>query len=118
LTVVIRQLRLSLKRKPKKKKVLGSVVNIRREFQAVWLVETVVEIRPHAVGGRDRRCVYEDGDSEDLSLRDLVSLQFSDLNVLEQDPAQMTEAKPVADYDQDVESKEVFAHGPSLVKFS
>jgi hypothetical protein len=98
--------------------VLGSVVNIRREFQAVWLVETVVEIRPHAVGGRDRRCVYEDGDSEDLSLRDLVSLQFSDLNVLEQDPAQMTEAKPVADYDQDVESKEVFAHGPSLVKFS
>jgi hypothetical protein len=48
------------KRKPKKKrkkKVLGSVVNVgfkfHREFQAVWLVGTVVEIHPHAVGGRD-----------------------------------------------------------------
>jgi hypothetical protein len=41
-----------------------------------------------AVGGRDRRCVYEDGDSEDLSLRDMVSLQFSDLYVSADDGSQ------------------------------
>eukprot|EP00550_Attheya_septentrionalis_P009864 CAMPEP_0198287132 /NCGR_PEP_ID=MMETSP1449-20131203/6039_1 /TAXON_ID=420275 /ORGANISM="Attheya septentrionalis, Strain CCMP2084" /LENGTH=1964 /DNA_ID=CAMNT_0043985037 /DNA_START=184 /DNA_END=6078 /DNA_ORIENTATION=- len=35
---------------------------------------TVVKIRPGAVGGRDRRCVYTDGDLEDLSLDELREL--------------------------------------------
>ena len=34
----------------------------------------VIKIREGAAGGRDRRCVYEDGDLEDLSMEELVSL--------------------------------------------
>jgi hypothetical protein len=33
----------------------------------------VTEIRPGAAGGKDRRCVYEDGDLEDLSMEELES---------------------------------------------
>ena len=39
-----------------------------------WFKGKVVEIRPGAVGGKDRRCEYEDGDMEDLSLHQLRSL--------------------------------------------
>ena len=34
-----------------------------------------------AEGGKDRRCVYDDGDSEDLSLLELQTLAILDLNV-------------------------------------
>jgi hypothetical protein len=46
----------------------------RKEFDSGWFYGTVVEIRPHAVGGRDRRCVYEDGDCEDLTFNELKRL--------------------------------------------
>ena len=36
-----------------------------------WFKGKVVAIRPGAVGGKDRRCKYEDGDVEDLSLSQL-----------------------------------------------
>ena len=39
-----------------------------------WFKGKVVEIRPGAAGGKDRRCEYEDGDKEDLSLHQLRSL--------------------------------------------
>jgi hypothetical protein len=39
-----------------------------------WFKGKVVKIRPGAMGGKDRRCEYEDGDVEDLSLRQLRSL--------------------------------------------
>ena len=39
-----------------------------------WFKGKVVEIRPGAAGGHDRRCEYEDGDMEDLSLQQLRSL--------------------------------------------
>mmetsp|Transcript_5338 Transcript_5338/g.12757 ORF Transcript_5338/g.12757 Transcript_5338/m.12757 type:complete len:739 (+) Transcript_5338:260-2476(+) len=39
-----------------------------------WFKGKVVEIRPGAAGGKDRRCEYEDGDMEDLSLHQLRSL--------------------------------------------
>jgi len=38
-------------------------------------VGRVVEIRPGAMGGKDRRCQYEDGDVEDLSLSQLHKLE-------------------------------------------
>jgi len=91
------------KLKPKKN-VLGSVVNVgdvgykfRKEFQAVWTVGTVEEnYSLRSQGGKICRCVYTDGRSENLSLRVLVRLQLLDPNVSKHDPAQMTEAKPVA----------------------
>jgi hypothetical protein len=46
----------------------------RKEFDSGWFYGTVVEILPHAVGGRDRRCVYEDGDCEDLTYNELKRL--------------------------------------------
>ena len=39
-----------------------------------WFKGKVVQIRPGAVGGKNRRCEYEDGDMEDLSLHQLRSL--------------------------------------------
>jgi hypothetical protein len=40
-----------------------------------WFTGTVVEIIPNAYMGYDRRCVYtEDGDVEDLRIKDLVEL--------------------------------------------
>jgi hypothetical protein len=46
----------------------------RKEFDSGWFNGKVVEIRPNAVGGRDRRCVYEDGDCEDLTFNELKRL--------------------------------------------
>ena len=40
-----------------------------------WFKGKVVEILSGAAGGKDRRCEYEDGDMEDLSLHQLRSLQ-------------------------------------------
>ena len=45
-----------------------------KEFDSGWYNGTVVEILPHAIGGWDRRCVYEDGDCEDLALNELIRL--------------------------------------------
>jgi hypothetical protein len=41
-----------------------------KEFDSGWYKGTVVKILPHAVGGQDRRCVYEDGDCEDLTFNE------------------------------------------------
>ena len=45
-----------------------------KEFDSGWYNGTVVEILPHAIGGWDRRCIYEDGDCEDLALNELIRL--------------------------------------------
>ena len=45
-----------------------------KEFDSGWYNGTVVEILPHAIGGWDRRCIYEDGDCEDLTLNALIRL--------------------------------------------
>ena len=42
-----------------------------------WFKGKVVAIRPGAVGGKDRRCKYEDGDVEDLSLSQLHKLHHA-----------------------------------------
>ena len=39
-----------------------------------WFKGKVMEIRQGAMGGKDRRCKYEDGDMEDLSLQQLRKL--------------------------------------------
>ena len=84
--------------KPKSFVGVGDVgYKFRKEFQAVWTVGTVVEnYSLRSQGGKICRCVYTDGRSENLSLRVLVRLQLLDPNVSKHDPAQMTEAKPVA----------------------
>jgi hypothetical protein len=46
----------------------------RKEFDSGWFNGKVVKILPHAVGGQDRRCVYEDGDFEDLMFDELKRL--------------------------------------------
>jgi hypothetical protein len=45
-----------------------------KEFDSGWYNGTVVEILPHVFGGRDRRCIYEDDDCEDLALNELIRL--------------------------------------------
>jgi len=46
----------------------------RKEFDSGWFNGKVVEILPHALSGWDRRCVYEDGDCEDLMFDELKRL--------------------------------------------
>ncbi|KAL3771290.1 hypothetical protein ACHAWO_005947 [Cyclotella atomus] len=46
----------------------------RKLFDAGWFDGKVIEIRPLAQGGKDRRVVYTDGDMEDLSVDDLRDL--------------------------------------------
>jgi hypothetical protein len=59
----------------------------RKEFHSGWFTGTVKQIRPLAKGDKDRRCVYDDGDSEDLSLIELQTLAKLDPNVTKQKPA-------------------------------
>jgi len=46
----------------------------RKKFGSGWYDGKVTEIRPLAENGYDRRCVYSDGDIEDLRLEDLELL--------------------------------------------
>ena len=46
----------------------------RKEFDSGLYKGTVIEILQDAIGGLDRRCVYEDGDYEDLTLNELKRL--------------------------------------------
>jgi hypothetical protein len=55
--------------------------NFHKEFDSGWYKGTVVEILSHAVGGWDCRCVYEDGDCEDLTLSELKQLASLSSNV-------------------------------------
>jgi hypothetical protein len=75
----------------KKKEVVNVVGDVgykfRKEFDSGWFTGTVEQIRPLAEGGKDRRCVYDDGDSEDLSLIELQTLAILDPNVTKQEPA-------------------------------
>lgn len=57
----------------------------RKEFDSGWFTGTVKQIRPLAEGGKDRRCVYDDGDSEDLSLMQLQILAIFDSNITDDD---------------------------------
>lgn len=50
----------------------------RKKFGSKFFIGKVVEIRLQAEGGLDQRCVYEDGDGEDLSVADLELLASSD----------------------------------------
>ena len=52
-----------------------------KEFDSGWYHGTVVEILQDADDGWDRRCVYEDGDCEDLSLPELKRLATLSSNV-------------------------------------
>jgi len=84
----------SFSKAAKKKEPNNIVVNVgdigykfRKEFDSGWFTGTVKHIRPLAEGGKDRRCVYDDGDSEDLSLIELQTLAILDPNVTKQKPA-------------------------------
>jgi len=46
----------------------------RKKFHAGWFTGIVTKIRPGAQFDKDRRCIYEDGDEEDLSFKDLKIL--------------------------------------------
>ncbi|KAL7517316.1 hypothetical protein ACHAWX_002248 [Stephanocyclus meneghinianus] len=60
---------------------LGNVgYKFRKLFDAGWFDGKVIEIRPLAEGGKDRRVLYTDGDMEDLSLDDLQELAKLDPN--------------------------------------
>ncbi len=45
-----------------------------KEFDSGWYNGTVIEILQDADDGWDRRCIYEDGDCEDLTLNELIRL--------------------------------------------
>jgi len=84
----------SFSKAAKKKEPNNIVVNVgdigykfRKEFDSGWFTGTVKHIRPLAEGGKDRRCVYDDGDSEDLSLIELQTLAILDPNVTKLKPA-------------------------------
>ncbi|KAL7543787.1 hypothetical protein ACHAXR_013379 [Thalassiosira sp. AJA248-18] len=60
---------------------LGDVgYEFRKKFDSGWYTGKVTEIRPLAANGYDRRCIYSDGDIEDLSLQDLELLATLDPN--------------------------------------
>ena len=61
---------------------LGEVgYEFRKKFESGWYTGKVTEIRPHDLSnGYDRRCVYTDGDIEDLRLEDLQELAKLDPN--------------------------------------
>lgn len=46
----------------------------RKQFDDGWYTGEVVKIRPGAARGKDRRCRYNDGDEEDLSMLELQTL--------------------------------------------
>jgi hypothetical protein len=52
-----------------------------KEFDSGWYNGKVVEILSHALGGWDRRCVYDNGDCEDLALSELKRLATLSSNV-------------------------------------
>jgi len=52
----------------------------RKKFNTGWFTGKVTEIRPLAANGYNRRCVYSDGDVEDLRLEDLEELAKLDPN--------------------------------------
>jgi len=61
--------------------MIGEVgYEFRKQFDEGWFTGKVVKIRPGAAHGKDRRCLYEDGDTEDLSLAELRTLAKRDPN--------------------------------------
>eukprot|EP00985_Skeletonema_marinoi_P012219 scaffold5861_cov127-Skeletonema_marinoi.AAC.1 len=65
--------------RPKKEVSLGDVgYTFRKKFNEGWFTGKVVKIRPGAAHDKDRRCLYEDGDEEDLSLDELKILASLD----------------------------------------
>ena len=56
---------------------IGNVgYKFRRSFEGYGVFTgEVIKIRPGAKDGKDRRCRYEDGDEEDLSMDDLIDLE-------------------------------------------
>jgi len=65
--------------RPKKEVSVGDVgYTFRKKFNEGWFTGKVVKIRPGAAHDKDRRCLYEDGDEEDLSLEELKILASLD----------------------------------------
>ena len=81
----------------KKEVPIGDVgFTFRKQFHLGWYTGKVVKIRPGAAFEKDRRCVYEDGDEEDLSLEKLKIL--TTLDSLDQQRRQTT----LLEFDTDV----------------
>ncbi|KAL9189869.1 hypothetical protein ACHAXT_009544 [Thalassiosira profunda] len=65
--------------KRKREHEVGDVgYSFRKWFDAGWFEGKVTEILPEALDGRDRRCVYSDGDAENLSVEELRALARAD----------------------------------------
>lgn len=72
---------------------LGEVgYEFQKKFDSGWYTGKVTEIRPLAAGGYDRRCVYADGDIEDLRLTDLENLSKLDPNYKKPNSANASDA--------------------------
>lgn len=69
----------------------------RKQFDAGWFTGKVTEIRPGAANGYDRRCVFSDGDIEDLRVRDLELLAKIDPEHKPPRPSVATAAAPPVD---------------------
>ena len=66
-----------------KKPAVGDIgYKFRKKFDDGWYSGEVTELRPGAAKGKDRRCLYEDGDSEDLSLAVLRRLALLEIEHL------------------------------------
>ena len=65
-----------------KKPAVGDIgYKFRKQFDDRWYSGEVIELRPGAAKGKDRRCIYEDGDLEDLSLAELRRLALLELEI-------------------------------------
>jgi len=73
--------------------------SFRKQFEDGWYTGKVVKIRPGAAGGKDRRCHYNDGDSEDLSLAELQTLALMDPQVTKEMASSSTNSPPKSGVD-------------------
>eukprot|EP00584_Thalassiosira_punctigera_P006741 CAMPEP_0172541594 /NCGR_PEP_ID=MMETSP1067-20121228/12375_1 /TAXON_ID=265564 ORGANISM="Thalassiosira punctigera, Strain Tpunct2005C2" /NCGR_SAMPLE_ID=MMETSP1067 /ASSEMBLY_ACC=CAM_ASM_000444 /LENGTH=1391 /DNA_ID=CAMNT_0013327663 /DNA_START=90 /DNA_END=4262 /DNA_ORIENTATION=- len=89
----------------------------RKQFFDGWYIGKVVKIRPGA-GGYDRRCHYEDGDSEDLSLSQLQTLALLDPEVTKETANSVTkqDASKSAPSSSDDEDVSMYEHEKKLKK--
>ena len=66
-----------------KKPAVGDIgYKFRKQFDDGWYSGEVIELRPGAAKGKNRRCLYEDGDSEDLSLAELRRMALLEIKYL------------------------------------
>jgi hypothetical protein len=60
----------------------------RKQFDDGWYVGKIVDIRRGASKQKDRRCVYTDGDREDLSMKELQTLATLESKAEEKNPTE------------------------------